>query len=188
MTGVQTCALPISYYSIKALESNKTQDNAASKLICIEPYPREKFQSFADQGKIHYYHNQVQDIEISKFLELEKGDILFIDSSHVLKADSDVTYLYLEVLPRLKEGVFIHIHDICYPYYKLQPENHLFDSSILWNETEVLTALLTNNQTFDILFSLSYLHLKRPDILEKVSKLYQRNIHHPSSIWLKKIK
>ena len=101
------------YYSLKAIEMNNEKDNINTQMICVEPYPREKFQSFADAGKILYYKQQAQDVDLSVFKLLEEGDVLFIDSSHVLKADSDVTYLYLDVLPSLNKGVIIHIHDIC---------------------------------------------------------------------------
>jgi hypothetical protein len=74
------------------------------------------------------------------FDSLEENDILFIDSSHAGKIDSDVYTMYLEILPRLKPGVLIHIHDITFPYLTVPPEHVLFDYYIYWNESAFVKA------------------------------------------------
>lgn len=81
------------------------------EITCIEPYPRD-FLTRSVPGLTRLISQKVQDVPIDYFDDLESGDILFIDSSHVCKTGSDVNYLYFEILPRLKPGVIIHVHDI----------------------------------------------------------------------------
>jgi len=88
--------------------------NNSCKFQCIEPYPRE-FLVGGVAGVSELIVQKVQDIPPGYFETLDEGDILFIDSSHVCKTGSDVNFLYFEILPRLKPGVLIHIHDIFLP-------------------------------------------------------------------------
>lgn len=176
------------YYTLQACLKNKEETGSFADLICVEPYPRKAFFQFENDGLIKFHHSEVQNIPLDLFKELDKGDVLFIDSSHVLKIDSDVTYLYLTVLPNLKEGVIIHIHDICFPYLTLIPEDKRFRSSLLWNETSILAAMLTGNDSFEILQCQSYLHHKFPQIINETFAIYNNKLHHPLSMWLKKIK
>ena len=128
---------------------------------------------------------RVQDIPLSEFKKLQKNDILFIDSSHVLKIGSDVQYKYLEILPRLNKGVLIHIHDILLPaeYHK----EWILKHQLFWNEQYILQAFLTFNNNYKILFAGSYLHFKHPDKLETVFKTYDRRKRFSTSFWMKKI-
>lgn len=89
-------------------------DGEATKLISIEPYPNEALKK-GFFGLTELISKKVEEIDINFFNQLEDGDILFIDSSHVVRIESDVNFLYLKVLPRLKKGVIIHIHDIFFP-------------------------------------------------------------------------
>jgi hypothetical protein len=111
----------------------------------------------------------VQELAPSEFDSLENGDFLFIDSSHAVKPGGDVLYLYLEVLPRLKPGVIVHIHDIFFPYLH---QRNVLDTLFQWTETALLQALLTNNERLRILFSLSMLHYDAPADLKRVFPEY----------------
>jgi hypothetical protein len=117
---------------------------------------------------------------------LEENDILFIDSSHVLKIGSDVQYEYLEILPRLNKGVIVHIHDIFLPaeYRK----EWVLKDHIFWTEQYLLQAFLAFNDNFEILWAGSYMHLKHPDKLEVAFNSYRRNERWPGSFWIKKIR
>jgi len=176
------------YYTLQACLKNKEEAGYFTDITCVEPYPRKAFFQFEKDNLIKFYHEQVQDVPLDLFKILEEGDVLFIDSSHVLKVDSDVTYLYLNVIPNLKKGVYIHIHDICFPYLTLMPNDKRFRSSLLWNETAILAAILTGNDSFEILQCQSYLHHKYPVIIKDTFDVYDNKKHHPLSIWLKKIK
>jgi len=129
---------------------------------------------------------KVQDIPLSEFKKLSENDILFIDSSHVLKIGSDVQYLYLEVLPRLNKGVIVHAHDIFLPAE--YPKEWVLKNYIFWNEQYLLQAFLAFNNSFEVLWAGSYMHLRHPDKLEEAFSSYKRDKIWPSSFWIRKIK
>ncbi len=121
-------------------------------LQCVEPYPR-AFLRRAELG-LELIEKRVQEISITFFTSLEAGDLLFIDSSHVCKTGSDVNYLFLQVLPQLKPGVRIHIHDIFLPHEYLK--EWVIDENRSWNEQYLLHALLMFSSGFRVLFANYY--------------------------------
>ena len=134
----------------QAAERNKT-----SSVICIEPFPRE-FLREGFPGLRSLIEKKVQDIELEFFSQLESGDILFIDSSHTVKIGSDVNYLFLEVLPRLRPGVIVHVHDIFLPFeYR---RDWVLDELRFWSEQYLLQAFLAFNSEFEVLMANSYLN------------------------------
>ena len=129
--------------------------NGSSGLICIEPFPRE-FLRKGFRGLRSLIEKKVQDIEPQFFSQLESGDILFIDSSHTVKIGGDVNYLFLEVLPRLKPGVIVHVHDIFLPFeYR---RDWVLDEFRFWTEQYLLQAFLMFNPEFEVLMANSYLN------------------------------
>ena len=117
------------------------------------------------------------------FNDLKENDLLFIDSSHILKIGSDVQYEYLELLPRLNSGVIIHCHDIFIP--SEYPKNWVRKEHRFWNEQYLLQAFLSFNDKFEILWAGSYMHLKNPDILKNNLSTYN-NFSWPISIYLRR--
>jgi hypothetical protein len=105
------------------------------------------------------------------FEELGAGDLLFIDSSHTVRPGSDVNYIVLEVLPRLRPGVIVHFHDIYLPY---DYQRNVLRTYFQWMETSLLRAYLVNNSRTRILFCLSQLHYDRPSVLQEVFPEYVR--------------
>jgi predicted O-methyltransferase YrrM len=174
------------YYILNGLRMNFQQDNNDAEMICIEPNPMPKLIELVSRDKIKLFNKEVQDVELELFRELEENDILFIDSSHVSKVDSDVNWLYLEVLPNLKKGVVIHIHDIPFPYLGIPPEHPLFTVFLLWNEAALVKAFLLFNRAFKIILCQSYLHYECPEHIREVVRIYDHKKHFPSSIWLVK--
>ena len=129
--------------------------NTGSSLICIEPFPRE-FLRKGFPGLQSLTEQKVQDIELDFFAQLESSDILFIDSSHTVKIGGDVNYLFLEVLPRLKPGVIVHVHDIFLPFeYR---RDWVLDEFRFWTEQYLLQAFLTFNSEFEVLMANNYLN------------------------------
>jgi hypothetical protein len=125
-----------------------------TELICIEPFPRE-FLRQGFTGLRSLIDKKVQDVDLAVFGQLECGDVLFIDSSHTVKIGGDVNYLFLEVVPRLKPGVIVHVHDILLPLdYRRDWVKEQFR---FWNEQYLLQAFLCFNSAFDVLLSTSYL-------------------------------
>jgi len=176
-----------SLYTLKALDKNKETDGKSGKLTCIEPYPKEALKSLTRESKVELKVSIVQDVEPGFFSDLNEGDILFIDSSHVLKLDSDVYHLYLRVLPLLKKGVIIHIHDIHFPFLTPEPERWIFKDHQFWTEAALLQAFLAFNKSYKILLCSSYLHHKYPEIMQEAFSVYDPKYHSPSSIWLRKV-
>ena len=128
--------------------------NDGSDLICIEPFPRE-FVRKGFPGLRSLIEKKVQDIDLEFFSQLESSDLLFIDSSHAVKIGGDVNYLFLEVLPRLKPGVIVHVHDIFLPFeYR---RDWVMDEFRFWSEQYLLQAFLTFNSEFEVLMANRYL-------------------------------
>ena len=96
----------------------------------------------------------VQDVPVERFLELRDGDVLFVDTSHVIKTGGDVQYLYHEVLPRLADGVVVHVHDIFLPWD--YPDEWVLVGRG-WNEQYVLQSFLSFNDTFHILLGIAWM-------------------------------
>lgn len=158
---------------------------------CIEPYPSAALRLLKG---ITIEQLLVQELDGSYFDALDRGDLLFIDSSHALKTGSDVAYIYLEVIPRLKPGVYIHIHDVYLPYiYQRDALRSYFD----WQETSLVLALLKWNTHLKVLGSMSGLYYDRQAGLQRIFPDFvpQREVcggladpysrgHFPSSLWL----
>ncbi|MBP8247755.1 MAG: class I SAM-dependent methyltransferase [Phenylobacterium sp.] len=115
-----------------------------TKLASIDPQPRSEVDGLCDR----VIRQPLERVDLTLFSALEAGDILFLDSSHRSFQGSDVTVFFLEILPRLKPGVIVHIHDIYLPDDYLS--GHLWR---LWNEQYLLaTALLFGGDRFEVLF------------------------------------
>ena len=175
------------YFTLQALRKNQQDDGQEFVMSCIEPYPANKLQRLAETNNLNLQVNEVQDIPVTYFQQLDNNDILFIDSSHVSKVDSDINYLYLEILPQLKKGVVVHIHDIPFPYATCNPGHPTFPVSLLWNESALVRALLMYNGVFDIIMCQSYLHYKYPESIKAVVDIYDQQKHFPTSLWLRKV-
>ena len=128
--------------------------NKSSALICIEPFPRE-FLRKGFPGLQSLIEKKVQDIDLKFFSQLDSGDILFIDSSHTVKIGGDVNYLFLEVLPRLKPGVIVHVHDVFLPFEFRR--DWVIDEFRFWTEQYLLQAFLAFNSQFEVLMANNYL-------------------------------
>ena len=127
---------------------------------------------------------KIEDVPFDYFERLGSGDMLFIDSSHTVKFDGDVNYLFFEVLPRLRRGVYIHIHDIFFPFD--YPKNWVFDEYRFWAEQYLLHAFLMFNDSFEVVYSNSYMGEKHSKEVKKVFS--QSPFYKGGSIWLRKIK
>jgi hypothetical protein len=167
--------------SLEAIRRNKTESHDTA-LICIEPYEFQWLEQFAE---IEFKKEKVENIDPSFFSQLEAGDFLFIDSSHVIRPENDVLFEYLEILPKLNKDVIIHIHDIFTPrHYR---KEWLVDEVRLWNEQYLLEAFLYFNESFEILFTLN--HLKNSYFHQTQSVLTNLTEDiEPGSFWLRKTK
>jgi len=131
--------------------------NGHTKLTCIEPYP-DAILAAGFPGLTSLIPKLVQEVGLDVFQTLGAGDILFIDSSHVVKCGGDVNYLLLEVLPRLSPGVLVHFHDIFLPWEF--PKAWILEKRLFWTEQYLLQAFLTYNSEFKVLFANNYMGIK----------------------------
>lgn len=178
------------YYASLAAARNKADGDPLS-ITCVEPYPFERLRTLPDFELIEGF---VQDVPLSAFEELDAGDVLFIDSSHSLKIDSDVAFLFMEVVPRLKPGVFVHIHDVHFPYNTPFPADFwLFGERwpVYWQEAMVVQAFLAFNAAFEIQLSTPLVRHHDEEALTRRFGDYipvAKDANPPSSLWLKRIK
>jgi SAM-dependent methyltransferase len=156
-------------------------------MTCIEPYPNPKLRELVSEHHLRLRENEVQDIDLAVFQALTMNDVLFIDSSHVSKKDSDVDFLYLEVLPRLQKGVVIHIHDMPFPMPAIPRQHPLFETFLFWNEVALVKAFLTFNTSFRVIMCQSCFHWNHRAVLKKLVPVYDPGLHFPCSLWLRKV-
>jgi hypothetical protein len=143
----------------KAIARNQSDDRAyRCGHVCIEPYER----SWLEKCGIEVVRQRVELCPPTLFERLEANDILFIDSSHVLRPQGDVTHLYLSVLPRLNPGVLVHVHDVFTPRDYL---SKWVGEGRLWNEQYILEALLSGNDRFRVLLALNMMAHDHPEAL-----------------------
>lgn len=171
------------FSSALILDTNQLFMNNEIEVQFIEPYPERLFSLFSkeDYEKQMVKEEGVQKIPLSDFQQLEPGDFLFIDSSHVSKTGSDVNYILFEILPVLKKGVYIHFHDIFYPFeypklWAYQGRN--------WNEIYLLRAFLMNNNIYRIRMFSDFLHKNFPTCFNRMQKAIKNT---GGSFWLEKL-
>lgn len=168
--------------------NTKKKFNLDVEIICIEPYPNHFLEGLHNEGHICLIKKKLEEVDLSIFTQLENNDILFIDSSHVVKLDSDVIFYFTKIFPLLKKNVLIHIHDIFFPYdYPLD----WLKKGIYWNEQYFLFTFLQYNSKFKIKFCNSYSRYKYHDELKKIQKDSYEVKQNPSyigfsggSIWI----
>lgn len=166
----------------KAMQQNQTE-NAAYKCehICIEPYE----QPWLEKLNTTIVRKKVEDIDISFFKQLQENDILFIDSSHIIRPQGDVLFEYLTILPVLNPGVIVHIHDIFTPKDYL--DRWIYNYKLLWNEQYLLEAFLTLNKEFEIIGALNFLKNHHTQALgSKCPVLAQYPDAEPASFWMRR--
>ncbi|WP_425989086.1 class I SAM-dependent methyltransferase [Brevundimonas sp. TWP2-3-2] len=152
-------------------------------LTSIDPQPRNEIDTLCDQ----VIRQPLEETDLSLFEALEPGDILFLDSSHRSFQGSDVTVFFMEILPRVKPGVILHVHDIYLPDDYIS--GHV---DRLWNEQYLLaTALLFGENRFEILFPCWFAH-RDPALFERAASALRKgpletlNLYG-ASFWFKKI-
>ncbi len=167
--------------AIKAIKKN-IEDNTrySCKHLCIEPYER----SWLEKTGVTVIRQRVEDVNKAVFAQLGKDDILFVDSSHIIRPQGDILFEYLELLPTLQVGVIVHIHDIFSPKDYLK--EWVIDEVKLWNEQYLLEAFLTNNRDWKIIGALNYLHHNHFEQLSKKCPFLTQD-REPGSFYIEKI-
>jgi hypothetical protein len=162
-----------------ALARNNLELGSKATHTCIEPYEMPWLESL---DNLTIIRNTVEDCGLDWRLELNSGDLLFIDSSHMIRPGGDVLMEYLEILPRLNSGVFIHIHDIFTP--NDYPVSWIDSDVRFWNEQYLLEALLSNTSRYEVIAAVNFLKNNYYNDLKNVCP-YLRNDRQPGSFYIK---
>ncbi len=185
-----------------ALQANSLRDGLDGQLVSVDPNPA-RFSQNGWRDLVVQIPQAVQDLDLEFFDRLESSDILFIDSSHVVGTGSDVIREYLQVLPRLKPGVLVHMHDIFLPAD--YPRDLVLNNLWFWSEQYLLQAFLSFNKEFEVLWNSSALQMGCPFVLEQCFPHWRHSYRDmpkskrrfvptmdrdrvwPSSFWMKRL-
>jgi len=170
------------FSSSVTLDTNEKFMGNSINCTFIEPYPERLLSLLKSDDKATIHKKRLQEIPIEMFKELNENDILFIDSTHVAKFNSDVNYVFHKILPMLAHGVHIHFHDVFYPFE--YPQEWLLDGRA-WNEQYILRAFLEYNNDFKIVLFNTYLESMYEEKIKSRFPLLYKNTG--GSIWIKKI-
>ena len=164
--------------ALEAIKKNKSVDKIETKITCVEPYENK----WLDHLNIKILRKKIEDLDESYYLALEKNDILFIDSSHIIRPQGDVLKIFFEIVPKLKKGTIVHVHDIFTP--KDYPEKWLVEQNKFWNEQYLVEALMMNKDKYEIYLMLNFLKNNAYEELRKICP-YLKNNYEPSSLYIK---
>jgi len=175
----------------EAVDRNIAEGRPATQITACDPYTADWVTDLP-----HVTARKVGGLELGEeVLSLEAGDLLFIDSTHVVRTGSELAHLYLGLVPHLKPGVIVHIHDIYLPYL-FSPD--IYTSMFDWQETTLVAALLAGNSDLRVVACQSALFHDRPDVLSSVFPQFRPATlkdgayeapggHFPASLWLERV-
>tara|TARA_B100000902_G_C27190029_1_gene853417 strand:- start:162 stop:1124 length:963 start_codon:yes stop_codon:yes gene_type:complete len=169
-----------SLIALEAIEKNFKIDGVSSELLCIEPYENK----WLEKNGVKVIREKIEDVDEELILKLNENDILFIDSSHIIKPQGDILKIFLEIFPRLKKGVIVHIHDIFSP--RDYPTKWLKEENRFYNEQYLLETIMDHSKRYKILLSLNYLKNDYYSELKNNCPYLNKN-SEPSSIYLEVI-
>jgi len=166
--------------SIKAAAKNREENGKyACRITCFEPYEK----PWLEKVGVDVVRARIEEAPKDIFAQLGPNDIFFVDSSHIIRPQGDVLFEFLEILPALKSGVLVHIHDIFTP--RDYPEGKLVDEVLFTNEQYLLEAFLSLNKDFKIIGSLNYLTHNYFAQLSSCCPMLQREPdREPGSFWI----
>lgn len=172
------------FSSCVTLDTNELYFNGSILTTFIEPHPRllMSLVKEEDKGRIKLFPYRLQDVNVSEFEALQANDILFIDSTHVSKIDSDVNRIVFEILPRLSPGVHIHFHDIFYPFE--YPKEWVYEGKA-WNEAYLLRAFLQYNTAFRVVLMNTFMERYHESFFQERMPLCLKDTG--GSIWIRKM-
>lgn len=168
----------------KALHRNHQEnDTYQTKHLSIEPYGPE----WLTRSGAKVLAQKVEEVDLETFRSLEANDILFIDSSHIIRPQGDVLFEYLEILPVLKPGVIVHVHDVFTPRDYLK--DWLQENVFFWNEQYLLEAFLTQNPNWKIIGAVNYLMKDHWKALEPhcPGLAQEYSSREPGSFWMMRV-
>jgi predicted O-methyltransferase YrrM len=171
------------YSSLVTARVNREEFGHAIHFTCIEPYPR-SFLIDGVEGISELRIERIQDTPLELFEALGQGDVLFIDTSHTVKTGGDVTWIFHEIVPRLRMGVVVHIHDIFLPGD--YPENWVMQGRG-WNETYLVRSFLSYNSAFQVLWGMQYMFQSHGEEVTRAFRLDEDSPRNGASLWLQRV-
>ena len=172
------------YSTMVAMRAERKNEEESFKCehTCIEPYEM----PWLEQLNVKVLRSKVEDVEKSLFDSLEKNDILFIDSSHMVRPQGDVLFEFLEILPILKPGVIVHVHDIFTP--RDYPREWIYENHCMWNEQYLLEAFLSFNTEYRIIGALNFLnHQFHKEFISACPNSGKAVDDEPGSFWMLRV-
>lgn len=167
--------------AVKAIARNRQEDPGYTcEHVCIEPYEM----PWLEKTGVSVIRKRVEEVGLSFFSRLQENDILFIDSSHMIRPQGDVLFEYLELLPSLNKGVMVHVHDIFSP--RNYPKEWLTDEVLFWNEQYLLEAFLSENGCWKIVGALNFLQHHHYEMLKSVAPFLSPG-REPGSFYIQKV-
>lgn len=163
---------------LEAIKKNKIENQTVTNLTCIEPYENK----WLEKLNIEILRKKIEDVDLELCSSLERNDILFIDSSHMIRPQGDILREFLEILPSLNSGVIIHVHDIYTP--RNYPERWLKKENRFYNEQYLLEAMLDNSNRYSVMLGLNFLKNDHFDKL-KICCPYLKEDTEPGSFYLR---
>lgn len=165
------------------MDSNQRFFNNSIELVFIEPYPERLYSLMREDDKqsIMVIEDCIQNVDLSLYKNLKKNDMLFIDSSHIVKTGSDVNFILFKILPQLKPGVLVHFHDIFYPFE--YPKKWVF-GGFNWNEAYFVRAFLMYNSSFKITLFSDYMHKNHKEVFEAMPLT---KLNTGGNLWIEKL-
>ncbi|TXH74487.1 MAG: class I SAM-dependent methyltransferase [Lysobacteraceae bacterium] len=168
------------YSTLLAADVNRRFLGDGMRLTAIEPYPRDVLRALPRLAALR--EERVQDTPDHVFETLHEGDVLFIDSSHVLKTGSDLVHLLTRVLPRLRSGVRIHLHDVFLP--DDYPPQWAIEENRGWNEQYAIAAMLANGTRYRVIFAVHFVLTRLADEARAAFGDYAGLAYQGGSFWI----
>lgn len=166
------------------VDTNELYVNSGCEVTCIEPHPKRVLHQTigTPNSPFTIIESGIQTVPLTLFDTLEAGDILFIDSTHVLRTGSDVTHELLEILPRIAPGVYVHFHDIFWPFE--YPRSWAVEENRAWNETYALRAFLCGNAHWRIVMFNDFMAKNEAALIRETCPAFRKN--PGGSLWLER--
>lgn len=176
-------------YAWRAAQKNAAEGRPMEMTV-LDPFVSAATRSLSG---VQVLAQEAQDVPADWYQRLEAGDVLFIDSTHIVRVDGEVPHLVLEVLPALHPGVLVHVHDVHFPYNgPADPDAYVFDRRwpMIFTEAMLVQAYLCHNPRVRIVLSTPLLRHFREDVLKRLLPGYRPldpkdfDTHH-GSLWFR---
>ncbi len=172
------------FSSLVTARVNREEFAGSMRFLCVEPYPRDFLLKGVD-GISELRSELIQDVPLELFGELGYNDVLFIDTSHTVKTGGDVTWIFHEIVPRLRVGVVVHVHDVFLP--EEYPESWVMEGRG-WNESYLVRSFLSYNASFAINWGTRYMVLNHLDAVRRVFRLGATDSLAGASLWFQRVR